>query len=268
MPTNPMRILIVGLLLAAAACKRPSTQIKATLTPTTGDSQRPAELPDYSYHLRAGNELVAMGNEPFWSLTINPSKNVLRFKTPDGDSINAPVPERITDPNGSFRYTAGVASGELTVLFRPDSCVDSMTGQRFDYRADVTVGGKRYAGCGMSLRAVALLQDIWVLTELNGKPVLAGGAGRERPRLEIMLTEGRVTGTTGCNRLNGRVRADTRQIQFGPLITTKMTCPADAGTTEGAFLTALQQPLTYQVGEGRLTLSRGSIPTMVFKKVD
>lgn len=261
-----MRILLFGLLLATAACRRPSSQIKATLTPTTVDNQRPTELPDYSRHLRAGNELVAMGNEPFWSLTINPSKNVLRFKTPDGDSLNTPVPERITDPNGELRYTAEVESGRLTVIFRPDSCVVSMSGQRFDYRADVTVRGKNYAGCGMSLRQVALLQDIWVLTELNGRAVSAGGAGRERPRLEIMLTEDRVTGTTGCNRLNGRVRADTHQIQFGPLATTKMACPADAGTTEGDFLTALQQPLTYQVGQGRLTLLRGSTPMMIFKK--
>lgn len=263
-----MRILIVGLLLAAAACKRPSSQIKATLTPTAVDNQRPIELPDYSRHLRAGDELVAMGNEPFWSLTINPSKNGLRFKTAGGDSINAPVPERITDPNGELRYTADVELGQLTVLFRPDSCFDSMTGQRFDYRADVKVRGKSYAGCGLSLRLVALLQDIWVLTELNGRAVSAGGAGRERPRLEIMLTEGRVTGTTGCNRLNGRVRADTRQIQFGPLATTKMACPDDAGATEGSFLTTLRQPLTYQVGEGKLTLLRDNAPLLVFKKVD
>lgn len=266
-----MRILLVGLvglLLAAAACKRPSSQIKSTLTPTTVNNQGPAELPDYSRHLRAGDELVAMGNEPFWSLTINPSKNSLRFKNPDGDSINAPVPERITDPNGEFRYTANVTSGGLTVLFRPDSCVDSRTGQRFDYRADVTVRGKSYAGCGMSLRPMALLQDIWVLTELNGKPVSAGGVGREQPRLEIMLTEGRVTGTTGCNRLNGRARADTRQILLGPLITTKMACLDDAGTTESGFLTALQQPLTYQVGEGKLTLLRDTAPVLIFKKAD
>ena len=263
-----MRILIVGLLLATAACRRPSSQIKATLTPTTVNSQQPAELPDYTRHLRAGNELVAMGNEPFWSLTINPSKNTMRFKTPDGDSINAPVPERITDPDGSFRYTAEVESGRLTVIFQPDSCVDSMSGQRFDHRADVTVRGKNYAGCGMSLRQVALLQDIWVLTELNGKAVPAGGAGRERPRLEIMLTEDRVTGTTGCNRLNGRVRADTRQIQFGPLATTKMACPNAAGTTESDFLTALDKPLGYQVGEGKLTLLRDGASVLVFKKVD
>ena len=265
---NAMRTLLFGLLLAAAACKRPSTQLRETLTPETVNNPRSAEFPDYSRYLRAGDELVALGNEPFWSLTINPSKNTLQFKTPAGDSINAPVPERITDPNGSFRYVADVEAGRLTVIFRPDSCVDSMSGQRFDYRVDVTVRGKAYAGCGLSLREVALLQDIWVLTELNGKPVLAGGAGRGGPQLEISLTEGRVTGTTGCNRLSGRVRADTRRIQFDPLMTTKMACPDNSGATEGDFLTALREPLTYRVGEGRLTLLRKDASVMIFKKVD
>ncbi|GAB3639388.1 META domain-containing protein [Spirosoma arcticum] len=263
-----MRILIIGLLLATVACRRPSTQIKATLTPTTVNSQQPAELPDFSTYLKAGDELVAMGNEPFWSLTINPSKYTLRFKTPDGDSINTPVPERITDPDGSFRYSAEVESGKLTAIFRADSCVDSMSGQRFDYRAEVTVRGRSYVGCGVSLRQMTLLHDIWVLTELNGKPVVAGSAQRELPRLEIMLTEGRVTGTTGCNRLNGRVKADTRRIQFGPLITTKMACLDDAGTTESDFLAVLREPLTYRVGEGRLTLLRNNTPVLVFRKVD
>lgn len=259
-------IVIVGLLLAVAACRRPSSQIRATLTPTTVDSLS-ASLPDYGRYLRAGDEVVALGNEPFWSLTINPSKNTLRFKTPDGDSINTPVPDRITDPNGSFRYTADVPSGRLVAVFRPDSCVDAMSGQRFDYRVDVTVRGKSYAGCGLSLRQVALLQDSWVLTDLNGKPLPAGSANQERPRLEISLTEGRVTGTTGCNRLSGRVSADTRRIQFGPLVTTRMAC-LDTGNREGEFIAALQGPLTYQVGEGKLTLLRGRLPILAFRKVD
>lgn len=258
-----MRILLLGFLVVMVACKRPSAQIRSTLTPATVNP----EISDYSRHLKAGNELVVMGNEPFWSLTINPSKNILQFKTLAGDSINVPVPDRITNPNGGFRYTAGAEPGRLTAHFRPDSCVDSMSGQRFDYRVDVTFRGENYTGCGLSLRQLALLQDIWVLTELGGKPVLAGGPRREAPRLEIMLTESRVTGTTGCNRLTGAVKADTRQIQFGPLATTKMACPGDTANTESNFLTALQGPLRYQVGEGKLTLARSGI-VLVFKKVD
>ncbi|MBC3784135.1 META domain-containing protein [Spirosoma utsteinense] len=260
-----MRILLFGLLLAVTACRRPSSQIKSTLTPVSSSSE-PA---DYSRYLKAGDEVVALGSKPIWSLTINPSKNTMRFKTPDGDSINTPVPDRITDSNGGFRYTADLASGRLLAIFRPDSCVDALSGQRFDYRVDVTAQGKHYVGCGVSLRQMTLLQDIWVLTELNGKPVSADSEGRERPRLEFMLTEGRVTGTTSCNRLSGSVRADSRQLQFGPLITTKMACLNDSGNLENEFLQGLQtQSLSYQVGERQLTLLRNNVSLMTFKKVD
>jgi heat shock protein HslJ/uncharacterized membrane protein len=258
-----MRILLFVLLLAVASCRRPSSQIKSTLTPVN----TPTELPDYSRYLKAGDEVVALGNEPSWSLTINPSKNIVRFKTPDGDAITTPIPDQTTDPTGGFRYSAEVESGRIAIIFRPDSCVDAMSGQRFDYRVDITVGGKSYTGCGVSLRQVALLEDIWVLTELNGKTIPV--TGRERPRLEFMLTEGRVSGTTGCNRLSGSVKADTRQIQFGPLATTRMACPDDSSHLEADFLKGLQaKPLRYQVGGGKLTLLSNNVSLMSFKKVD
>ena len=52
-------IVIVGLLLVVAACRRPSSQIRATLTPTTVDSLS-ADVPDYSQYLKAGDDLVAL----------------------------------------------------------------------------------------------------------------------------------------------------------------------------------------------------------------
>lgn len=260
---EPMRILLFGLLLATAiaSCRRPSTRLKETLTPVPN-------LPDYSRYLKAGDEVVAIGNEPAWSLTINPTKNTLRFKAPTGDPINTSAPDRITDPNGSFRYTAEVESGRLTAIFRPDSCVDPTSGQRYDYRVDVTVGGKSYSGCGLSLRQVALLQNNWALTELNGRPLSAEGAGRDLPRLEIALSEGRVTGTTGCNRLSGPIKADARQLMLGPLATTRMACSDERGRLESDFLRALQQPLAYRIGDGKLTLLRDKTTVLVFKKAD
>jgi heat shock protein HslJ len=156
----------------------------------------------------------------------------------------------------------------MKILFAPNSCVDKQSQQRFDYRVEVDIQGKNYMGCGVSLQQLALLQDIWVLTDFEGKRLTSNNTQREVPRLEISLTEGRVTGTTGCNRLSGPVRADTRTIVFGPLVTTKMACVGEGGILEGDLLSALNQPLTYRVSEGKLTLLRGSESVMVFKKVD
>jgi len=258
-----MRILLAGLILATAlvSCRRPSARIKETLTPVPN-------LPDYSRYLKAGDDVLAVGNEPAWTLTINPTKNTLRFKSSTGEPLTTTAPDRISDPNGGFRYTAGVESGRLTAIFRPDSCVDATLGQQYDYRVDLTVRGKSYTGCGVSLRQIAQLQDTWELTELNGRPISAEGTGRERPRLEIALSEGRVTGTTGCNRLSGPIKADTRHLLLGPLVTTRMACSAETGQLEGDFLKALQQPLTYQIGDGKLTLLRDKTTMLVLKKAD
>lgn len=256
-----MRIILFGLLLLTAACRRPSTQFAAMMSPIN-------QLADYSNNLKAGDEVVAVGNEPAWTLSINPSKGSMRFKALSGDSIDAPAPERQTDSDGVFRYSAQVDSGRINVLFRPDSCVNTLSGQRYDYRVNVDLRSKNYVGCGASLRQLTLLQDIWVLTHFQGRPITAGGPRNELPRLEISLTEGRVTGTTGCNRLSGSVKADTRQIQFGPMVMTKMACAGEAGTFESTFLNALIQPLAYQIAEGKLTFLQNSKPIMIFKKVD
>lgn len=258
-----MRIFLFSLILLTAACHRPSKQLVSMLTPAN-----PAEISDYSQFLKAGDELVAKGNEPFWSLTINSSKGIMRFKSLNGDSINTPVPERQLDADGVFRYTAQTESGRINVVFRPDSCVDSMSGQRFDYRVNVDVRGKNYVGCGVSLRQVALLQDIWVLTELQGVTIKTPIDGRELPRLEISLTEGRVSGTTGCNRLSGSVKADSRQVAFGQMVTTKRACLDDSNGLEGKFLSQLNLPFTYQIANMKLTLLRAGKPVMTFKKVD
>lgn len=257
-----MRTILFGILLMLTACRRPSTQFAAMLTPTNQP-----EIADYTNHLKAGDDLLAMGNEPSWSLTINSSKNTFHFNALNGDSLTATVPERQTSPDGSFLYSIQSGSDQLKVTFTPDSCTDKLSGQRFDYHVEVSFRGKTYLGCGVSLQQVALLQDIWVLTELDGQ-LITTDQGRELPRLEISLTEKRVTGTTGCNRLSGNVRADNHMIRFGPLVTTKMACIGNGNTIEAKFLNVLTQPLTYQISNGRLTLGQQRKPLAVLKKVD
>ncbi|GAB3020106.1 META domain-containing protein [Spirosoma pulveris] len=256
-----MRTALLGLLFLTVACRRPSTQFASMLTPANQ-----VAITDYSQYLKAGDEVVAMGNDPAWSLTINPSKSRLQFKALDGDSLTTTAPERQTDPDGVLRYNTGVESDRITILLRPDSCVNKLSGQRFDYRVEVNFRGKNYAGCGSSLRQLALLNDIWVLTSFQGTALTANG--NEVPRLEISLAENRVTGTTGCNRLSGPIKADTRQLSVGPLVTTKMACQDAANQLESKLLTELNRPLTYRVGDGKLTLLRNNNPIMTFKKVD
>ena len=259
-----MRTLLVGLLLLAVACRRPSSQFTAMLTPVN-------QPDDYTRYLKAGDELVAVGSDPAWSLTVNPSKGVMLFKPQYGDSSLVSLSEnnisRTADStNGSIGYQS--VDGQIKVMFRPDSCTDKLSGQQYDYHVDVVNQGKNYVGCGASLRELSLLQDSWVLTRIQGDTVSGGSNTKSVPRLDITLTQGRVTGTTGCNQLSGPVRADTRQIQFGPLVTTKMACIDASGLTEKNLLAALAQPMTYRVERGTLTLYHAGRPSLIFRKVD
>ncbi len=266
--------LAAMLLLLATACRRPSAQISATLTPSAADSAKAVsktilpELANYSRYLKAGDEFMAIGNEPSWALTINSSKNYLQFKTPGADSISVPMPQRSVDSNGRVRFSAETSRGVLIALFRPDSCVDTMSGQPFDYQVDVTYDGKTYVGCGTSLRELSLLNDSWVLQTLRGKALSAASGGGEPPRLDIQLTEGRVTGTTGCNRLMGPAQADSRHIKFGSLAVTRRACPGEVARLEGDFLEALNQTLTYRVANGTLTLLHDNKAVMTFRKTE
>ncbi len=226
---------------------------------------------DYTRYLKAGDELVAVGSDPAWSLTVNPAKGVLLFKPQHGDSsivsLSGNQISRTADSaNGAFGYQS--RDGRIKVLFRPDSCTDKLSGQRYDYRVEVVSQGQNVVGCGVSLQQLALLQDIWVLTSMQGDSITLNGPAKEIPRLEISLTQGRVTGTTGCNQLNGSVVADTRRILFGPLATTKMACMGPNGALEPTFLRLLNQPMTYRIDSGKLTLYQQGKPVMTFKKVD
>jgi heat shock protein HslJ len=61
---------------------------------------------------------------------------------------------------------------------------------------------------------------------------------RATPWLEF-VGEGRVSGFTGCNLLNGAWRNEGGQVRIGPLITTKRGCAGPEGDIERRVLAAL-----------------------------
>ncbi len=61
---------------------------------------------------------------------------------------------------------------------------------------------------------------------------------RTLPRLEF-VTEGRVSGFTGCNLLSGTWRMEGGEVKLGTLVTTKRMCLGPEGETEKRMLAAL-----------------------------
>ncbi len=66
----------------------------------------------------------------------------------------------------------------------------------------------------------------WVLTELDrASPPAGAGEGEASLRFP---QEGRISGFTGCNRFNGSYTLAGHSIHLGPVMTTRMACPASA----------------------------------------
>jgi heat shock protein HslJ len=95
-----------------------------------------------------------------------------------------------------------------------------------------------------------LTGKVWALTELMGKPPVAGtGISAE------FGADGKVSGSAGCNRYSGAYTISGNSITFSsPLATTMMMCDAAVMDQENAYLKALGDAKTYAVKGDQLTL--------------
>ena len=88
-------------------------------------------------------------------------------------------------------------------------------------------------------RPVLVLEGEFIATELLGRP-LSGRTDTPKATLVFLPQDG-VSGSTGCNRLNGKlVRSASDITHFGPLALTKMACVGALGTLENQMLNALR----------------------------
>ena len=90
----------------------------------------------------------------------------------------------------------------------------------------------------------------WLVKSIDGAPTLA------QARPTMTLEEGRVGGTTGCNRYFGGVSVNDSKVRFSGLGATLMACEEDAQRQEQRFLAVFEEPLTLSLEpDGSVTLS-------------
>jgi heat shock protein HslJ len=70
--------------------------------------------------------------------------------------------------------------------------------------------------------------------------------------------DGKVSGTTGCNLLNGDARVNGDKLTFGALMTTKRLCTEPAGPVEGHVLGVLDGEVTWRIEADKLILTHPS----------
>lgn len=95
----------------------------------------------------------------------------------------------------------------------------------------------------------------WRLADIGGQPSPVAPDSARHPGFTLLAEGRKVQGSAGCNRMSGTYELEGAKLKFGPLITTRMACPAME--TETAFLKALEATTRYQVSGKSLTLFGG-----------
>ncbi len=116
--------------------------------------------------------------------------------------------------------------------------------------------GSKAIKSSSSIGSEMLYKNKWYLTEVQGESVNAGNDNHAH----LLFSAGqpnKVTGSTGCNRLNGSYDlSGVNVIKFSPLASTRMACP---GITEAKFVEALGQANKWSIVNEQLLLSNGKI---------
>ncbi|MEZ5708615.1 MAG: META domain-containing protein [Blastomonas sp.] len=219
-------LLAPALFLALTACPPPQS---------VGE----AAEPDESYR--------ALGTEPGWLLTITDSE--LRYEGNYGETrIAVPKPEGRPSFNG-WRYV----TDRLTVDITHSPCSDGMSDRRYADTVLISADGVDYHGCGGAALPPESLDDThWAIITIDGEPTASERAA------ELHFSQGRISGSAGCNRMSGSYQVEENRLKTGPLAMTRMACIGPVAGQENALVAILgNTPAIRYTPEGRMLLSGG-----------
>lgn len=112
------------------------------------------------------------------------------------------------------------------------------------------------------------LTDIWVLTQIRKEDISLKNE-KERPRLEIKVSDKKIMGKAVCNRFNGQIdKVSETVLEIGNNIaSTRMMCLNM--DLESEFLTLLPETKTYAISKNQLILKNAEGAEILrFQKTD
>ena len=122
--------------------------------------------------------------------------------------------------------------------------------------AAVLALGAALSGCGSGISLDEPIEGpLWRLVQVGEERLSPGPDAARDPHLQFDL-QGRVSGSSGCNRLSGGFTRSGAQLRLSQLGATRMAC-ADAAraATETAFFQVLQTTASYRLPDpGQLVL--------------
>ena len=172
----------------------------------------------------AGAPYRGGGNEPGWIVVLEDGQ--LRLLADYGEV-------EVEEPLTGARIEGGVIFHEgarVAVRVTPGLCRDDATGMPHPDAVEVRWDDRALDGCGGAPEAL-LEGPAWDLVEIGGVPAAEGA--------EILFAEGRLSGSSGCNRFTGAFEVSGERVVVGPLAGTRMACPAPFGEQEQRHYEAL-----------------------------
>jgi heat shock protein HslJ len=200
----------------------------------------------------APGDVSAAGNEPFWRVDI--ASDAFTLLRPDFDPLMLSVIDRSTGADGTHLIVSASSSPALRAVLSlaPGPCNDTMADQTYPFTATLELGDTVLSGCGGDPRDLLTASEVWTVTEIVGEAPI------DDTEVEIGFSpEGGVFGTGGCNRLNGTYQITGEGLSFGPIASTRMACPEDIMAQEQAFFAALEQVISFDIGEDGALILRG-----------
>jgi len=205
-----------------------------------------------------------------WVLSDLPGRTLLpgqpaTLQFQAGKAMGSDGCNRYTAPYTSREGALEVSPGAMTRMACPD---DRM--QQADAFISALMGAKRYrVGGGMldllgsdgavlatlAKQARDLAGTAWKATGINnGKGAVVSVASGSTVSIAFG-TDGRASGSAGCNNFTAGYTVDGSSLRFGPAAATRKMCP-EAGVMEqeAAFLKALESVATARVEADRLEL--------------
>lgn len=96
---------------------------------------------------RRGVSFRAVGQEPGWTLEIQPERNMLMVADYGSRRVLLPTPE-VELLDGMERYEAQDERHSMVVEIEVQHCYDSMSGEAYSNRVRVILDDREYQGCG------------------------------------------------------------------------------------------------------------------------
>lgn len=203
--------------------------------------------------------ITAFGHAPNWSLTIDKDRWTLTGLDANlersGKTGNAEFL-----PEGGWRY----AKSGMQIDLKPGPCADALTGERFFDTVEVNLEGQQLTGCGGPMLPPADLAG----TSWRGNPQIPepGGLILREFAGSMTFADGRVIGSTGCNRFSAGYQIDDDQLTLNRMVMTKRACTGSTGQFERRFLDLFAGPVSFRfLRSGVLALTRGPDRFLTFE---